>query len=124
MPQVLDYLIFDYSEDEDGNGTWDAMASAPAARRDALFAEVQAVLRWAHRTFPQRCGALEEGNDWDVDLSAQDDSGAPIAARFDEATKSLQMAEAASGHTTITLTLTGNVAFADALREQFDLESD
>jgi hypothetical protein len=28
MPRMaLHYLDFDYSEDDDGNGTWDAMAS-------------------------------------------------------------------------------------------------
>ena len=29
---ALDYLDFDYSEDFDGNGTWDAMASVKAGR--------------------------------------------------------------------------------------------
>ena len=29
---TLDYLDFDYSEDEEGTGTWDAMASVKAER--------------------------------------------------------------------------------------------
>nr|WP_246254502.1 hypothetical protein [Comamonas jiangduensis] len=36
----LDYLDFEYSEDEDGNGTWDAMASVADKRWHALLAEV------------------------------------------------------------------------------------
>ena len=39
---ALDYLDFEYSEDEDGNGTWDAMASVPAPRWGALLDEVAA----------------------------------------------------------------------------------
>ena len=123
--QSLDYLIFDYSEDEDGNGTWDAMASAAPARLPALIAEVQAVLSWAAGTFPGRCGDLEDGNDWNFDLSAQDDSGAPLKADFDVRSKQLHIQEASDGgHTTITLTLTGNAPFAQALLDAFDLEGD
>lgn len=41
---ALDYLDFDYSEDEDGNGTWDAMASVADSRWAALLEEVRQVL--------------------------------------------------------------------------------
>ena len=40
---TLDYLDFDYSEDEGGNGTWDAMASVAQDRWGALRAEVRHV---------------------------------------------------------------------------------
>ena len=36
---ALDYLEFDYSEDEEGTGTWDAMASVKAERVPALPAK-------------------------------------------------------------------------------------
>ena len=38
---TLDYLDFDYSEDEEGTGTWDAMASVKAERVPALAAEIR-----------------------------------------------------------------------------------
>lgn len=121
VPHALDYLIFDYSEDEDGNGSWDAMASAPAARLPALVSEIESILQWAHLAFPGRCGPLEEGNDWDFALSAQDDAGQALAIRFDARSRQLQYDEAEVGHTTLTLTLTGNAAFADGLRDAFEV---
>ena len=78
--QSLDYLIFDYSEDEEGNGTWDAMASVSAARLSALTAEIESVLAWANRAFPGQRAAIEDGGDWDFDLQAQDDSGNSLIA--------------------------------------------
>jgi hypothetical protein len=74
---ALDYLEFDYSEDEEGTGTWDAMASVKAERVPALAGEIEALLRWASQKFAGRQGALEDGNDWDYDLQAQDDDGQP-----------------------------------------------
>ena len=40
----LNYLDFDYSEDADGNGTLDAMASVLPAQLPALQNEIAAVL--------------------------------------------------------------------------------
>jgi hypothetical protein len=46
----LSYLDFDYSEDEQGWGNFDAMASVLPPQRPALQAELAQVLNWAHAT--------------------------------------------------------------------------
>ncbi|QXZ10321.1 hypothetical protein KUF54_03445 [Comamonas sp. Y33R10-2] len=119
---ALDYLEFDYSEDEEGTGTWDAMASVKAERVPALAAEIEAVLRWASHKFVGRQGSIEEGFDWDYDLQAQDDEGEPLDARFDKAQSKLTLQASATGRTTVNLAVSGSVHFADALRERFELE--
>ncbi|MFO1211715.1 MAG: hypothetical protein U1E74_03765 [Paenacidovorax caeni] len=53
---ALDYLDFDYSEDFDGNGTWDAMAAVRPERMPALRAELAQLLAWAHAAFAGRQG--------------------------------------------------------------------
>ena len=120
----LDYLIFDYSEDEEGNGTWDAMASVSAARLSALIAEIESVLTWANRAFPGQRAAIEDGGDWDFDLQAQNDSGDSLIADFDARASKAQIAAAPNGNTNVTLTISGSAAFADAFREAFDLDAD
>ena len=119
---ALDYLEFDYSEDEEGTGTWDAMASVKADRVPALAAEIEALLRWASHQFAGRQGAVEEGYDWDYDLQAQDDNGQLLNARFDRAAGKLELHASATGRTTVNLSLSGSQYFGDALREAFDLE--
>lgn len=121
---ALDYLDFDYSEDEDGNGTWDAMASVADSRWAALLEEVRRVLHWASHDFRGRRAPLEDGGDWDYDLNAQDDDhGRALRIRWDRAGDTLQAeAPQPGGYGTVTLTLTGNTAFGDALRQAFDLE--
>lgn len=120
---ALDYLEFDYSEDEEGTGTWDAMASVKAERVPALAGEIEALLRWASQKFAGRQGALEDGNDWDYDLQAQDDDGQPLSARFDRAAGKLELQASATGRTTVSLCLSGSTQFGDALRQAFDLEA-
>lgn len=120
---ALDYLDFDYSEDEEGNGTWDAMASVSDTRWKALLDEVRQVLQWASRDFGGRQAPLDEGGDWDYELSAQDDDhGQALRIRWDTASARIDASNPqAGGYTTLTLTLSGNAAFGDALREAFDL---
>lgn len=121
---ALDYLDFEYSEDEDGNGTWDTMASVTDSRWQALLGEVQQVLHWASQDYLGRRGPLDEGGDWDYDLSAQDDdSGRPLRIRW-QAAQGVMDAEPPQpgGYGTVTLTLSGTADFGDALRQAFDLE--
>ena len=118
----LDYLDFDYSEDDEGTATWDALASATAERLPALAAEVEQLLRWAHRAFAGRRGAIEEGGDWDFDLQAQHDDGTPLDIRYDEATGRLQLAAASGARTSLGLTLSASAAFSDALRRQYGID--
>ena len=119
---TLDYLDFDYSEDEEGTGTWDAMASVKAERVPALAAEIAQLLRWANQKFAGRQGAAEDGFDWDYDLQAQDDDGEPLPAHFDKATGQLNLQASAAGFTTVNLSISGSAHFGDALRESFELE--
>jgi hypothetical protein len=83
-------LDFDYSEDDDGNGTWDAMASVTPTHLSALLAEVAEVLRWAHRDFGGRPAPLDEGGDWDWALHSLHEKGAaPCALHYDAASASV-----------------------------------
>ena len=121
---ALDYLDFEYSEDEDGNGTWDAMASVNDSRWPALLDEVRQVLQWACHSFGGRRAPLDEGGDWDYDLSVQDDdNGRALRIRWNSKANTIEaeMPQAGS-YTTLTLTLTGNMAFGDAMRQMWNLE--
>jgi len=112
---TLEYLDFDYSEDEQGTGNWDAMASVHASRVPALAAEIEQVLRWASQEFTGRQGAIDDGGDWDYDLQSQDDQGRPLPARFDSDSGKLALPASAHGRTTVCLSLAGSVQFGAAL---------
>lgn len=117
----LDYLDFDYSEDAEGTGTWDAMASVPPQRLPALHAEIERLLAWAHRAFAGQRGPREEGGEWDYDLQAQANGGAPLRIAYDAGRERLEAeASPGNGRTTVTLSLSGSAAFGEALREAFD----
>ena len=97
----LRYLDFDYSEDTEGHGTFDAMATTVPAKTREVLAEVAEVLAWGNATFPDAQGALEDGAAWDFDL--QQTSEAP---ELD----------------TVTFSISGTAEFCAALREQFKLD--
>lgn len=120
----LSYLDFDYSEDADGTGTFDAMASVSPAQIPALHAEICAVLSWAHQHWPDACAPTEDGGDWHYDLQGVQDVSTPLGLRFDDAAGQLHSCAGnpAPPRTTITLTLSGNAAFCDALREAFAVD--
>jgi hypothetical protein len=108
----LNYLLFDRSEDEDGNTTWDAMASATASRVPELVAEVQAVLAWADAHF--KCAPLDEGGDWDLDLQAQDDAGQPLPVQWHAGERQLHVSAAGAGRSTLSVSISGTPQFAQA----------
>ena len=120
----LQYLDFEYSEDEEGNGTWDAMASVRSDRWHALLDEVRHVLNWASKEFRGNQAPLDEGGDWDYDLSAQDDDNQrTVRIQWSPRTQSIDaQAPQAGSYTTLTLTLIGNTAFGDALRQAFRID--
>ena len=120
---TLDYLIFDYSEDDEGTATWDAMATVRADRWPALEAEVLHVLCWADHQFPQQRGAIDEGAAWDFDLSTQSEQGADWRVEADLPARALRYAPLDARDTiTLTLTLSGRGAFADAFARTFEVE--
>ena len=90
---LLQYLIFDASDDGQGNGSWDAMATVRAPQRAAVQAEVAHVLAWAAAHSPGQRGPLDDGGLWDADHHTQTDGE----------------------WTTVTLTLVGPWAWGEAM---------
>ena len=119
----LNYLDFDYSEDEQGNGTFDAMASTPAQQVAAVRAEMARVLDWAHATFPDMRAPLDEGGEWDYHLEGQQEWTAQEAIGYDEVTGkfSSQLGPAGVPRHTVTLSIGGSPQFCEAFRQRFRL---
>ncbi|WP_298932871.1 hypothetical protein [uncultured Ramlibacter sp.] len=119
----LQYLDFDYSEDADGHGSFDAMASAAPAQLAALQAEVLQVLQWAQGEFPSGPAPLDEGGDWDCELQGVQEVATALEVRYDAQAGQLhtQAGAAAAPRTTLSLTLSGTPQFCAALRQAFGL---
>lgn len=96
----LQFLIFDASDDGDGTGTWEAMASVRASEVPAVMAEVQAVVACAHTSAPGPRGPLDDGGAWDADEQVSSDGD----------------------WTRITLTLTGPWAWGEVLMREIGAE--
>lgn len=126
MPQTLLYLDFDYSEDSEGQGCFDAMADVAPARAAQVEAELAQVLAWAHAQRGWRPAPLDEGGDWDHALGLVLEPGGAVALRFDPATghvvASLPTLPAPQVRMVYTLTLTGRPTFCAALSEAFGLD--
>ena len=98
---TLQYLLFDYSDNAEEAGSFDAMASVLAPQVDAVQAEVAQVLAWAESQFPGQHGPIEEGGEWDHDLQTTREQGTPERIVF-------------------SLSITGTRPFCEAFREHFD----
>lgn len=96
----LNYLIFDASDDGEGTGTWEAMASVRDGDWPDAKAEVQAVLSAALLNEPGPRGPLDEGGAWDADEQTSRDGE----------------------WTTVTLTLTGPWEWGEALMREFEVD--
>jgi len=94
----MHYLTLDLSDNAEGVTTVEAMASTRAEHHAAVLAEVGQLLGWAWRAFPHSHGPVDEGGDWDHDLQVQVEEG---------------------GWHSVTLTLSGSPAFADAFVRAF-----
>lgn len=118
---TLQYLSFDFSEDTEGTGTFEAMASTWPEQVAAVQAEVAGVLDWAHQAFPGTRGPVAEGGDWDYDLHGVREFTAPERITFNAVTGSLDVQAGAPGKPrhTLTLLLSGTDAFCDAFRQAF-----
>lgn len=79
------------------------MASTRAAQHAAVMAEVEQVLAWAWREFPDRHGPVEDGMAWDHELVVRNEDG---------------------GWCTVTLTLTGDASFVEAFRAELGERED
>ena len=100
MTTALRWLEFDYSDGDDGTGTFDAMASVPLHQVPDVQADVDAALAWAESAFAGRRGPVEEGGEWDADLQVVDEPGNPPRRCF-------------------SLSISGTRAFCRAFGEQF-----
>jgi hypothetical protein len=89
----LSYLIFDATDNTDGTGTWEAMASVRGEQLPAVMTEVEAVMALAERTRPGPRGPLDEGGLWDAEVQTQADGD----------------------WTTVTLSLTGPLVWGEDL---------
>jgi hypothetical protein len=116
----LRYLDFDFSDEDSGRGSFDAMATVISPRMPALLAEISAVLRWASRAFGP-AGALQDDGEWDYDLEGIAEPDTPLELAYDEGTGEVLLAPAPTGQalTTLTLTLSGSSAFCESFREEF-----
>jgi len=115
----LQYLDFDFSDEDSGRGSFDAMASVAPSRLSVLLAEVAAVLRWAHRGFGP-AGALDDEGEWDYDLQGVAEPERVLTVTYDPASRDVSLAEPAdAARVTLTLTLSGSPAFCDAFRQAF-----
>lgn len=97
----MKFLEFYYSEDPQGVGTFDAMASVRPDQVATVRAEIVQVLEWAHADFPGLQAPLDEGGEWDFNLQEQEE-------------------EAGERWYTLTLSIGGSSQFCAAFRTRFD----
>ena len=96
---ILRHLNFEHSEGDDGVLSLEAMASTRPHGHAAVMAEVQQVLDWAWRHWPDQHGPVEDGMAWDHALLVQSEAGDWL---------------------TVTLTLSGRPHVIEAFCAQFD----
>ncbi|MDH5206719.1 MAG: hypothetical protein OEY75_08465 [Hylemonella sp.] len=120
----LDYLVFDYSEDEHGHGCFEAMASVPAKRLPALHAEITELLGWAFDAFAGLRAPLEEGGEWDYLLEGRQEWSVAETLSYDEGTGRIMCQPGAAGEPlhTLTLAVSGSAQFCAALSARFELD--
>lgn len=122
MSDSLDYLDFEYSEDGQGIGTFDAMASTTQPQQTAAVrAEVARVLAWAHDHFPGARGPLDEEGEWDYDLQSVQEYAVQEQIDYDEETQLLQVRPGIPGvaRHTLSVSVSGTPTFCAAFRQVF-----
>jgi hypothetical protein len=119
----LNYLEFDYSEDADGVGTFDALATTAPAHNATVLAEVATVLAWAHHAFEAQRAPLDEGGEWDYDLQGWREFSAVDVLDFDDHSGKLSVQAQAAGAArhSVSLSVTGTPGFCAAFSERFQL---
>jgi hypothetical protein len=115
----LHYLVFDFTDEDSGYGSFDAMASVQPGRLPPLLAEIAAVLRWARSGFGA-AGALQDEGEWDFQLQGLEEPDTPLDVKYDEGRGEVLLAPADGAElVTLTFTLGGSPAFCEAFREAF-----
>ena len=113
----LRYLDFDYSEDTEDIGVFEAMATTGPQQAAAVHAEIIEAL-------PGRRGPVGDGGgEWDYDLQAMQELTVPQTLEYDEARGRLEVrtGPACTPRHTVTLTISGTPAFCAAFRDRFGL---
>ncbi|MDQ3059602.1 MAG: hypothetical protein M3R45_08750 [Pseudomonadota bacterium] len=123
MSNMLNYLNFDYAEDAEGVGTFEAVASTWPEQVSAVQREIALVLDWAYQAFAGQLGPVGEGGEWDYDLHGLREFTAPETMAYNPATRQFAVQAAAPGKPrhTVTLTLSGTDGFCAAFRREFGL---
>ncbi|WP_041674995.1 hypothetical protein [Ramlibacter tataouinensis] len=115
----LQYLVFDFSDEESGRGSFDALASVLPDRLPALLAELAAVLQWAHANFGP-AAALQDEGDWDYELQGTLEPEAPLQVVYDSRSAAISLAPSnPRTRVTLALTLSGVPAFCEAFRRTY-----
>jgi len=122
----LRWLDFEFSDDGEGTGTFDALASVRPADRDALGADIARVLDWAHRFGGPR-GPVGEGGEWDYDLQRVESAATDATPHYDTSVRRVVWSgggddEGGGTRVTVAFTLSGTAAFCDALRAAFGVD--
>lgn len=121
---MLNYLDFDYSEDAEDVGTFEAVASTWPEKVGDVQQEIAQVLDWASEAFPGQCGSVGEGYEWDYDLHGLREFTVPETLHYDEAARRFTVQAGAPGKPrhTVTLAISGTQEFCAAFRVRFGLE--
>jgi hypothetical protein len=122
---LLTYLIFDAHESTEGVSTFEAMASVNEARWPALQVELAQVLAWCHRWGAAQGApapmALDDGGEWDHELSVVREQSEVMDVVFDPHRAALLLGPGGGPLTrfSATLVLSGREAFAADFAAQF-----
>jgi hypothetical protein len=117
---ALDWLEFDYSEDAEDNGSFDAMAAAATAQLPALQAEVVRVLDWAHANFGEPLPP-DEGGEWHYELQGVQEVATALEVTHMRGRLQLGTGAASPPRVTLSLTIGGTPGFCAAFRQAFKL---
>ncbi|MGH8832286.1 MAG: hypothetical protein ACREXV_14520 [Polaromonas sp.] len=119
----LKYLDFDYSEDTDGIGTFEAMVSTGPEQVPAVQDEIARVLDWAHATFAGTRGPVGEGGRLGLRAAGPAGVHGPAAHRARRRRAPVLCAHGAGRpRHTVTLSISGTGGFCAAFRQQFGLD--
>lgn len=120
----LNYLDFDYAEDTEGVGTFDAMAATWPEQAPAVHAEIALVLGWACAAFAQARAPLDEGGEWDYDLQGHQEVTVPESLEYDPAGGRVRVRPGPAGRArhVVTFSITGTAEFCAALGRRFGLQ--
>lgn len=121
---TLNYLEFEYAEDSEGVGSFEAVASVRKEQLPAVEHEMAQVLVWAFGAFSGQRGPVHEGGDWDYDLHGVQEWTAPESIEYEETTGKFLIVPGPAGKPrhTVSFTLSGTPEFCLAFRRQFELD--